>query len=240
MIFAAGRGERMRPLTDSCPKPLLPVGGKPMIAWTIEALVRAGLTDIVINHAWLGAQIEQVLGDGSRFGATIAYSPEGKDGLETAGGVAQAMPLLRPVAGRDDDTGEVFLAVAGDLFCDFDFGTLIPRARELANAARPAMHLVMVPNPPFHPSGDFALDPSGRLWLKDDATAPGDAQVLTFGSIGLYDLRTFIDIEPGSKVALAPYYRAAIRQSCASGERYDGRWENVGTPEQLAALDAQL
>lgn len=239
MIFAAGRGERMRPLTDTCPKPLLPVGGKPLIVRTIEALVRAGLTDIVINHAWLGAQIEQALGDGSRFGATIAWSAEGAEGLETAGGIARAMPLLRPVPGRDDATGEVFLAVSGDIFCDFDFRTLLPVARRMAGAARPGMHLVMVPNPPFHPQGDFALDDSGRLWLPADAPAEG-VQTLTFGNIGLYDLRTFADIEPGRKIAMTPYYRAAIAAGLASGERYDGRWENVGTPAQLAALDAQL
>jgi len=230
MIFAAGRGDRMRPLTDSCPKPLLPVGGKPLIVWKIEALVRAGLRDIVINHAWLGEQIEAALGDGSRFGARIAYSAEGS-ALETAGGIAKALPLLSqaPQAER----GEIFLAVSGDIFCEYDFRALLPRAREMAGAPVPRMHLVMVPNPPFHPAGDFSLWPDGRLVLDP---APG-AERLTFGNIGLYDTRLFRDIAPGTKVAMTPCYRAAIAAGAASGERFDGRWENVGTPAQLAALN---
>lgn len=231
MIFAAGRGDRMRPLTDSCPKPLLPVGGKPLIVWKIEALARAGLTDIVINHAWLGAQLEAALGDGARFGVRIHWSAEGS-ALETAGGIANALPLLTPAPGEDG----VFLAVSGDIFCEFDFATLLPRARAMTGAGRPGMHLVMVPNPPFHPRGDFALAPDGRLHLPDSA----DGEALTFGNIGLYDTRLFRDIAPGQKVAMTPYYRAAIAAGDATGERFDGLWENVGTPEQLAALDATL
>lgn len=151
MIFAAGRGERMRPLTDAHPKPLLPVGGKPLIVWKIEALARAGFKDIVINHAWLGEQIEQALGDGNRFGVRLAYSAE-PSALETAGGIAQALPLLSAAPER----GEIFLAVSGDIFTDYDFRALLPRARAMAGAPEPRMHLVMVPNPPFHPDGDFA------------------------------------------------------------------------------------
>ena len=231
MIFAAGRGDRMRPLTDTCPKPLLPVGGKPLIVWKIEALVRAGLRDIVINHAWLGEQIEAALGDGSRFGARIAYSAEGS-ALETAGGIAKALPLLSQ-APQTPERGEIFLAVSGDIFCEYDFRALLPRAREMAGAPVPRMHLVMVPNPPFHPAGDFALWPDGRLALDP---APG-AERLTFGNIGLYDTRLFGDIAPGTRVAMTPCYRAAIAAGTASGERFDGRWENVGTPAQLAALN---
>ncbi|NSX16531.1 nucleotidyltransferase family protein [Cupriavidus taiwanensis] len=232
MIFAAGRGERMRPLTDACPKPLLAVGGKPLIVWKIEALARAGLRDIVINHAWLGAQIEAALGDGSRFGVRIAYSAEG-EALETAGGIARALPLLS----QDPVRGEIFLAVSGDIFCDYDFRALLPRAQALAGAAAPRMHLVMVPNPPFHPRGDFALDAHGRLSLE---TEPAAGTRLTFGNIGLYDTRLFTDIVPGTRVAMTPIYHAGIAAGTATGERFDGRWENVGTPAQLAELDAML
>jgi len=228
MIFAAGRGDRMRPLTDTCPKPLLPVGGKPLIVWQIEALAKAGLADIVINHAWLGEQIEAALGDGSQFGVRLAYSAEGS-ALETAGGIAQALPLLsdRP------HEGEVFLAVSGDIFCDYDYRSLLPRARRMAEAEEPGMHLVMVPNPHFHPVGDFGLMPDGRLVLQG-------GERLTFGNIGLYDTRLFTGITPGEKVAMTPYYRSAIQAGNATGEFFVGRWENVGTPAQLEALDAKL
>jgi len=233
MIFAAGRGDRMRPLTDTTPKPLLPVGGKPLIVWQIEALARAGVADIVINHAWLGAQLESALGDGAQFGVRIHWSAEGT-ALETAGGIAQALPLLAA-----DEGDGIFLAVSGDIFCDFDYRTLLSRARDMTGAERPGMHLVMVPNPPFHPRGDFVLRADGRLALPDvDGKANGEA--LTFGNIGLYDTRLFRDILPGQKVAMTPYYRAAIADGRASGERFDGRWENVGTPEQLASLDRAL
>jgi MurNAc alpha-1-phosphate uridylyltransferase len=227
MILAAGRGDRMRPLTDTCPKPLLAVGGKPLIVWKIEALARAGLRDIVINHAWLGGQIEAALGDGSRFGVRIAYSAEG-EALETAGGIAQALPLLS----HDPSRGEIFLAVSGDIFCDYDFRALLPRAQALAGAAKARMHLVMVPNPPFHPRGDFALDAQGRLSLDETGAR------LTFGNIGLYDTRLFTGIAAGTRMAMTPIYLAAIAAGTASGERFDGRWENVGTPGQLAELDA--
>ncbi|QGZ62971.1 N-acetylmuramate alpha-1-phosphate uridylyltransferase MurU [Paraburkholderia acidisoli] len=227
MIFAAGRGERMRPLTDTSPKPLLEAGGKPLIVWQIERLAAAGYTRIVINHAWLGAQIEAALGDGSRFGVTLLYSPE-HDALETAGGIAQALPLI-----EQDGTPAVFLAVSGDVFSAFDFTTLGARAQALAARAQPGMHLVMVPNPPFHPRGDFALTPAGTLALEG-------APRYTFGNIGLYDTRMFRDLAPGTRRALTPYYRESIAQGRASGELYEGVWENVGTPAQLAALDAQL
>ncbi|MCY1219126.1 N-acetylmuramate alpha-1-phosphate uridylyltransferase [compost metagenome] len=232
MIFAAGRGDRMRPLTDTCPKPLLAVGGKPLIVWKIEALARAGLRDIVINHAWLGEQIEAALGDGGRFGVRIAYSPE-TEALETAGGIAKALPLLS----HDPARGEIFLAVSGDIFCDYDFRTLLPRAAALAGAAAPRMHLVMVPNPDFHPRGDFAMDAQGRLSLDEH---PAIGERLTFGNIGLYDTRLFAGIAAGTRVPMTPFYRAAITDGTATGERFDGRWENVGTPSQLAELNARI
>lgn len=227
MIFAAGRGERMRPLTDTHPKPLLEAGGKPLIVWQIEALARAGIDTIVINHAWLGEQIEAALGDGSRWGVRLVYSAEG-EALETAGGIAQALPLL-----ERDGQPAVFAAVAGDVFCAFDYRTLAARAAHMATLEAPAMHLVMVPNPPFHPAGDFVLLDDGRLSLA------GTPRV-TFGSIGLYDTRMFRDIVPGTHRALAPYFKATIEAGRASGELYEGVWENVGTPAQLGELDARL
>lgn len=227
MIFAAGRGERMRPLTDTCPKPMLEAGGKPLIVWQIERLAAAGYTRIVINHAWLGAQIEAALGDGARYGVQLLFSAE-SEALETAGGIAQALPLL-----EQDGEPCVFLAVAGDVYSDFDFARLEAPAEALAARAEPGMHLVMVPNPPFHPDGDFALGDEGVLSVEG-------VPRFTFGSIGLYDSRMFRDLEPGTRRALTPYYKAAIAQRRATGELFEGRWENVGTAAQLAALDAEL
>lgn len=228
MIFAAGRGERMRPLTDTRPKPLLEAGGKPLIVWQIERLARSGFTTIVVNHAWLGEQIEQTLGDGRRYGLRLLYSPE-VEALETAGGIAQALPLLEA-----DGAPRIFAAVSGDVFCEFDYSRLRAPAERLAAAGRPGMHLVMVPNPPFHPHGDFALDEAtGQLSIEGDAR-------YTFGNIGLYDTRMFRSLARGERRALRPYYRETIAAGRASGELYEGRWENVGTPEQLRALDAAL
>ncbi|HZZ02037.1 N-acetylmuramate alpha-1-phosphate uridylyltransferase MurU [Paraburkholderia sp.] len=226
MIFAAGRGERMRPLTDTRPKPLLEVGGKPLILWQIERLAKAGFQTIVINHAWLGEQIEAALGDGSRWGVQLRYSAE-HEALETAGGIVQALPLL-----EDNGTSEVFVAVSGDVCADFDYATLHARAEKLAALPEPGMHLVMVPNPAFHPNGDFGLV---------DGTLSLDAQPrFTFGNIGLYDTRMFRDLPRGTRRALTPYYRETIASGLASGELYEGLWENVGTPAQLQALDQRL
>ncbi|PLZ01662.1 mannose-1-phosphate guanylyltransferase [Burkholderia sp. WAC0059] len=229
MIFAAGRGERMRPLTDTCPKPLLRAGGKALIEWQIERLASAGFTTIVVNHAWLGAQIEAALGDGARWGVTLAYSAEG-EALETAGGIAQALDRLE-TGGRP----AVFLAVSGDVYTDFDYATLAARAEALARQPEPGMHLVMVPNPPYHRAGDFGLA-NGRL----TPDTPDGAPRYTFGNIGLYDTRMFRDLPRGTKRALGPYYRDAIALGRASGELYEGCWENVGTPAQLTSLDARL
>ncbi len=226
MIFAAGRGERMRPLTDACPKPLLEVGGKPLIVWQIERLARAGFQTIVINHAWLGERIEAALGDGSRWGVQLRYSAE-HEALETAGGIVQALPLL-----EDEGRSEVFVAVSGDVYADFDYATLNTRAEALEALTGPGMHLVMVPNPAFHPNGDFGLR---------DGTLSLDAQPrFTFGNIGLYDTRMFRDLPRGARRALTPYYRETIASGLASGELYEGLWENVGTPAQLQALDQRL
>lgn len=222
MIFAAGRGERMRPLTDTCPKPLLEAGGKPLIVWQIEALARAGIARIVINHAWLGERLEAALGDGGRWGVALLYSPE-REALETAGGIAQALPLIERAGGPTR-----FLAVSGDIYTAYDYRRLLERTF----ASDSAMHLVMVPNPPYHPNGDFALS-GERLSLTDTPR-------LTFGNIGVYDSALFHDLTPGACRALTPYYQAAIRAGRATGERFTGLWENIGTPAQLQALDDRL
>ncbi|WP_433694754.1 N-acetylmuramate alpha-1-phosphate uridylyltransferase MurU [Paraburkholderia phenoliruptrix] len=226
MIFAAGRGERMRPLTDARPKPLLEAGGKPLIVWQIERLARAGFQTIVINHAWLGEQIEAALGDGSRWQIKLRYSPE-REALETAGGIVQALPLL-----EDHGASEVFVAVSGDVYADFDYSVLNAQAEALRALPAPGMHLVMVPNPPFHPNGDFALE-GGVLSLEA-------GRRFTFGNIGLYDTRMFRDLPRGTRRALTPYYRETIARGLATGELYEGLWENVGTPAQLAELDQRL
>lgn len=217
MILAAGRGERMRPLTDSTPKPLLKVGGLSLIERLIAALVSAGIRELVINHAHLGALIEATLGDGARLGAHILYSAEAT-ALETAGGIARALPLLGD---------KPFIAVNGDLLCDFDFSTLA--ARDLQHDLA---HLVLVANPPHHSRGDFAL--SG-----DRVASRGEApHMRTFAGIGLYRPRLFSHIAASDKAPLAPLLRAAMDQHRVSGELHDGLWHDVGTLERLAALNA--
>ncbi len=221
MILAAGRGERMRPLTDSLPKPLLEVRGKPMIVWTIEALARAGVTDIVINHAHLGAMIEQRLGDGVSFGVRIRYSPEGT-ALETAGGIAKALPLLGP---------HPFIVANGDLFCGYDFARLVQQ-----RLAGKSAHLVLVPNPPHHPNGDFGLL-HGRVTSAGQATKVQATPLRTFAGIGLYDPELFAGIASGSRAPLAPLLIAAMDEGRVTGELFEGEWHDVGTPERLAELN---
>jgi MurNAc alpha-1-phosphate uridylyltransferase len=215
MILAAGSGVRMRPLTDARPKPLLEVRGKALILRLIESLARAGLREIVINHAHLGHMIEAALGDGGRFGVAIRYSRE-VEALETAGGIVKALPLL--------GSGP-FLAVNGDIFCDFDFAGLANRAlgQDLA-------HLVLVPNPAHHPQGDFSL--------QDTVVRAEGEPRWTFSGIGLYRIELFEGIRPGAKGQLAPLLRAAMARRQVSGEIHFGRWHDVGTPERLEALNA--
>ena len=220
MILAAGRGERMRPLTDHTPKPLLAAGGKSLIVWHIERLVRAGITEIIINHAHLGAQIEAALGDGSRFGAQISYSPEAA-ALETAGGIANALPLLG---------NEPFAVVNGDIFCDYSFAQLSARAESL-QANGDAAFLVLVNNPAQHPNGDFGL--------LHDRLSEGVPK-LTFSGIGLYRPALFAHIDPGTKAPLAPLLRAKIAAGKVGGEHFNGRWMDVGTPQRLQELDNEL
>ncbi len=224
MILAAGRGERMRPLTDHTPKPLLQAGGKPLIVWHIERLVRAGITDLVINHAHLGAQIEQALGDGSQFGARIRYSPE-TVALETAGGIAYALSLLGD---------EPFAVVNGDVYCDYDFARLPVLADRLKNN-RDNAHLVLVNNPSHHPRGDFMLHEERVL----PANAEADT-LLTFSGLGLYQPALFGHIVRGSKAPLAPLLRQQIALDKVSGDYYRGMWVEVGTPQRLDELDKSL
>lgn len=222
MILAAGRGERMRPLTDTCPKPLLKVGGKPLIVWHLERLAAAGFGDVVINHAHLGAQLEQALQDGQRWGLRIRYSPEPPGALETAGGIVQALPWL------GDDA---FLVVNGDIYCNWDMA----RARRSLQANDLA-HLVMVPNPEHHPQGDFILTDTR---LAADIATPV-AKNLTFSGIGIYRPSVFAGLQRGLPAKLAPLLRDAMSQGRVSGECHDGCWTDVGTPERLALLDTQL
>ena len=228
MILAAGRGERMRPLTDHTPKPLLVAGGKPLIVWHIERLVRAGITDLVINHAHLGAQIETALGDGRQFGAQIRYSPEAT-ALETAGGIAYALHLLGD---------EPFAVVNGDIWCDYDFTHLAARAAALQSSGD-AAHLVLVNNPAQHPHGDFHLH-NGRLLPTNDQRLTTNDSKLTFSGIGIYQPALFADIVRGTKAPLAPLLHAQIALGKVTGEHYSGRWVDVGTPQRLEQLDNEL
>jgi len=217
MILAAGRGERMRPLTDHTPKPLLKVGGKPLIVWHLQRLVAAGFHEIVINHAHLGAQIESALGNGAEWGVSIQYSAEAK-ALETAGGIAKALPLLGQ---------QPFLVVNGDIYTDINFAGLSTDLPEGKLA-----HLVLIDNPPQHAQGDFAFD-NNELALEGN-------HMLTFSGVGVYHPRLFAGIPHGQAAKLAPLLRLAIAQGRASAEHHQGLWHDVGTPERLYELDHQL
>ncbi len=216
-ILAAGRGERMRPLTDHTPKPLLSAGGKPLIVWHLERLAAAGFREAVINHAHLGGQIEAALGNGSAWGLSIRYSPEPPGALETAGGIANALPLLGD---------QPFLVVNGDIWCDWDVTRAHPLAGRLA-------HLVMVPNPAHHAGGDFSL--AGERVI----VAQG-GETLTYAGIGVFSPAFFSNVPPGAVMKLRPLLDAAIAAGTLTGERHGGRWVDVGTPERLAELDAEL
>ena len=213
MILAAGRGERMRPLTDHTPKPLLTAAGKPLIEHTIKQLVAAGFNDIVINHAHLGLQIEKRLGNGNQFGANISYSPEGEHALETAGGIINALPLLGD---------EAFLVVNGDIATNFSFA-------ELKNLTIDLAHLVLVDNPTHNPDGDFGLDNAGLI-------VSNSVEQFTFSGIGLYRPELFNDI-PAGPSRLAPLLRIAIAKGQVTGQIMNGFWMDIGTPERLQELD---
>jgi len=217
MVLAAGRGERMRPLTDAAPKPLLPVGGKRLIEYHLERLAAAGFRDVVINTAWLGDMIEATLGDGARFGLAITYSHERPEALETGGGIFRALPLLGSAP---------FLLVNGDVWTDIDFAALRrdPPTDSLA-------HLVLVRNPPQHPRGDFVLE-QGHI-------TEGEGARHTYSGIGIYRAELFAGCPPG-KFPLLPLLRRAIAAGRLTGELHAGRWYDIGTVERLQTLDAEL
>lgn len=220
MILAAGRGERMRPLTDHTPKPLLQAGGKPLIVWQIEKLARAGFSRIVINHAHLGDQIERVLGDGQALGVTISYSIEAPTALETAGGIAKALPLLGNAP---------FAVVNGDVYCEFDYARLAQLTASMPQ--NDLAYLILVDNPEHNPNGDFALN-GQRL----GETGPR----YTFSGIGVYRPALFAAVPSGQPAKLAPLLRTAIASGQVGGEHSSAYWLDVGTPQRLQQLDNRL
>lgn len=246
LVFAAGLGERMRPLTNHTPKPLLVAGGKPLIVWHLEKLAAAGVREVVINTSWLAGQFPDTLGDGSRWGLRLHYSYEGPTPLETGGGMLHALPLLR--SGEDDN--RAFVLVNGDVWTDFDFARL---PRQIDGDA----HLVLVDNPPQHPGGDFILDEqSGRVTFGDGLhgkVPPAGAHALrkTYAGIALYrpsvldGWRGIVGNVAGAdehppRFKLPPLLQAAMAKGRVTGEHHRGRWTDVGTPERLATLDAEL
>lgn len=220
MILAAGRGERMRPLTDHLPKPLLEVDGKPLIVWHIERLVAAGVTDLVINHAHLGDRLVEALGDGATFGAAIRWSAEPPGALETAGGIAHARPLLGV---------KPFIVINGDIWCDVDVVAL-QRAAGTLQADGTLAHLLLVPNPAHHPDGDFTL--------VDGHVGETGGPKLTFSGVAAYHPSLFGALDPNAPAKLAPLLRAAMRGRQVTGALHTGHWFDVGTPQRLADVDA--
>jgi MurNAc alpha-1-phosphate uridylyltransferase len=233
LLFAAGRGERMRPLTETTPKPLLEAGGKRLIEWHIEKLASAGVRDIVVNIAHLAERFPEALGDGSRHGVHIEYSREGETPLETGGGMLHALPLLGD---------EPFLAVNADTFTDFDFTTLPAEPRGVAE-------LVLVDNPPQHPQGDFGIDANGKLLPRADS--PGAMRALTFAGIGVYRPEILSDWQAATgdasgahenppRFSITPLLRTAIARGEIDWRHHRGFWTDVGTPQRLAGLNARL
>ncbi|MGD8926734.1 MAG: nucleotidyltransferase family protein [Thioalkalispiraceae bacterium] len=218
MILAAGRGERMRPLTDTTPKPLLKVADKALIEYHLENLARAGINEVVINHAWLGEKLTESIGNGERYQLAITYSDEGKTALETAGGIVKALPLLG---------NEPFVVVNADIWTDFDYRKLMPPTRKI--------HLVLVDNPEHNPRGDFALDADGLVHNQ----ASAETESLTYSGIGVYSPEIFTKLKAGVQ-PLAPILREAIASHQVSGEHYRGQWWDVGTPARLQELDSML
>lgn len=228
MILAAGRGERMRPLTDTLPKPLLTVAGKSLIEYHIEALVKSGITELVINHAWLGEKIEAQLGDGSQYGAKIVYSRE-KQALETAGGIIKALSLLGE---------EPFMVLNGDIFTDYPFAQLLSVRSDFLQGDQ-AAHLVLAANPEQHKKGDFYCH---NHQLSDEQGAD-KGQRYTFSGIACYKPEFFqqtIKSNTLEKQALAPLLRAAMKENKVSGEVYNGVWQDIGTPQRLEEINQQF
>ena len=222
MVLAAGRGERLRPLTDSVPKALVEVGGKPLIAWHLERLGACGCREVVINVAHLGEQIIRHIGDGSRYGLRIAYSRE-PEPLETAGGIAYAAPLLSP---------DPFLLVNADIFCEYDFAALLRRPPGPCLA-----HLVLVPNPPHRPNGDFCLEDH---LLRGQGAGSAMSRPYTYAGIAVMSPALVAGVRRGDKAPLAPLLYAAADRGLLSGETYAGLWQDVGTAERLAQLQSLL
>ncbi|MGL4604230.1 MAG: N-acetylmuramate alpha-1-phosphate uridylyltransferase MurU [Iodobacter sp.] len=222
MILAAGRGERMRPLTDHCPKPMLEVGGEPLIGWHLRRLAAAGITEIVINHAWLGAMLEERLGDGHAYGVQIRYSAEEK-ALETAGGIAKALPLLG---------GEPFAVINGDVFTDYDFSRLPAVANHLDGHLG---HLVMVPKADYPTGRDLAIDQQGRACLCTEGLQP-----MTFAGVAVYRPEFFATLEAGQAAALLPLFLQGMAQHQLQAESFAGQWLDVGTVERLNQADLQV
>jgi N-acetyl-alpha-D-muramate 1-phosphate uridylyltransferase len=222
LILAAGRGERLRPLTDATPKALLEAGGRALIEWQVERLARGGFTDLIVNHAHFGSMIEDALGDGARFGARIRYSAE-SPALETAGGIARALPLLE---------GEPFAVVSSDIHTGFDYASLAAPLEAIArDPASNVAHFVLVDNPAWHAAGDMGLG-AGRI------TRAGPR--LTYGNIAVFHPAIFRDIAPGTHLKLFPWVYGFVDEGRVTGEHYRGPWDNVGTAAQLAALDKRL
>jgi MurNAc alpha-1-phosphate uridylyltransferase len=233
LLFAAGRGERMRPLTDATPKPLLEAGGKRLVEWHLERLAASGVREVVINIAYLAERFPEVLGDGSRYDVRIEYSREGEVPLETGGGMLHALPLLGDAP---------FLAINADIFTDFDFATLPAEPRGVAE-------LVLVDNPPQHPQGDFGIDADGKLLARADA--PDAKRALTFAGLGVYrseilrDWQAIVGDAAGAREApprfsITPLLRAAIARGEVAWRQHRGVWTDIGTPQRLAELDARL
>ncbi len=225
MILAAGRGARMRPLTDTCPKPLLPVHGEPMLVRLIKQLVAARISELVINHAWLGEQIESAIGDGRQFGANVTFSPE-TAALETAGGISNALPLLG---------NEPFLVVNGDVFTDFDFSQTHQWQQDVQSGALDAV-CTLVANPAHNPAGDFALDTQGLVRNPVSRTA---RNTLTYAGIAVFRPELFALVPAGSAAPLAPLLRATADQGRLGGVQFTGLWSDVGSPERLNELNAR-
>ena len=233
MILAAGRGLRMRPLTDTLPKPLLSVAGKSLLVRHILQLRSAGYVELVINHAWLGSRIVEALGDGSQYGVHIDYSAE-SSALETAGGIARALPFL----GKD-----AFLVVNGDVYCEYDF-TRVPALVSELQSTQSLAYLVLVPNPPHHLEGDFILQ---HGWAQDPHQNTGGKALsvvpppcYTFSGIGVYDPQLFAHLDPNTPAKLAPLLRSAMRERLVAAQLYTGSWDDVGTVDRLEALNARL
>lgn len=240
MLLAAGRGERMRPLTDTTPKPMLNVGDRPLIAWHLHALQDAGIHHVVINVAYLGQQIIDFVGDGSAFGLNVRFSIEPEGALETAGGIATAEPWR---TGDGDLVDAPFLVINADVWTDWPRQRAIEIAKTEFQSQRPPLcHLVLVNNPSHHPKGDFSLAAarSSAETEVQPVLAPNAGNTLTFSGVGVYDRRMFAEIKPHHRAALAPLLHQAIAQGRANGSHYTGVWKDIGTPERLEDLNRHL